>query len=162
MGYFTVKDMIEGTFVMTEDTMVVLGLGILMFLVGIWGIIEINTKHIILTNTFINSHNFFSKDQELRWSEITSIVFDDQKRNIVLSNGTNSIKVMRMYVGSSIILRMITDKVNVSVYYYSLNDNIKYLGELLQNFSGEEINTFKEKVEKFLTNGIDSNMLEMS
>jgi len=160
VGYIILRDMGTNTFEFNEDVIVSLIVAATLFFGGIWLFIEVLTKKVILSNSFINVQGFFTKDKELRWSDITSVTFNE-KGHIVLSDGNQSIKVLRMLIGSYIILRLIIDKINISVYFDSLNKSKNYLDVLIQMLSDYELKVYKQKIMDFTDKNIDSNMLDL-
>jgi uncharacterized membrane protein YiaA len=159
--YELLKDVLEGSFVLNDDTGVLIGIAVFFIGAAIYLLGEVKARRIVLTNSFINNQGFFGKDKELRWNDITTVVFDDRKRMITLSDGTSTIKVMKMLVGSRILLRLISDKVNISVYFRNLNENKAYLDDFANVFSETELETYKMRLLNYFEHGVDSNMLDL-
>lgn len=134
---------------LNSDSMIGIGIllaGGILFLVMT---IDNTMKYVKLSNSRIESNSVFQKKLEIRWDDVTNVVFRERKQ-VELHSSNGKVVVFRAFKGSNVVLRMVYDKVDVKKYYVFLLNNEYYLAQFLNNLNEQEIEQLQSDIKRLM------------
>lgn len=133
---FGIIYLVEGTFDPANNG-VALWLGLVSFFLGGYLFLHSKVTYVKLSNSFINAKGLFKPEVEMRYNDITKIIFKD-KTYMDIYAGKEKVRIFLAYSGSSVTYPILHNKVPVEVYGPTLLTNDFYYKEFTRTMDPEQ------------------------